>query len=91
MVLAWAVIESKNEESWHYFFKHLIRVILEIKKETTVFISDHDKSLGAADDKLRDRIIRVVCTYYLIDNFTTKFSYTLKLLFWSIYQANLKA
>ena len=85
MVLAWAVIKSKNEESWCYFFKHLIHTIPEIKEEATVFISDCDKGLGATDDELRDRIIRVVCTYHLIDNFTTKFSRTLKLLFWSIY------
>ena len=74
-------MESENEESWYYFFKHLVRAIPEIKEEATVFISDHNKSLGAADDELGDRIIRAVCAYYLIDNFTTKFSCTLKPLF----------
>ena len=85
LVLAWAVIESKNKDFWYYFFKYLIRTILEIKEEETIFISDCNKGLSTTDNKLRDRIIRIVCTYYLMDNFTTKFSCILKPLFWSIY------
>jgi hypothetical protein len=81
LVLAWAVVESENEDSWRYFFKHLIRVIPEIEEEATIFISDRDKGLGAADNELRDGIIRAVYAYYLMDNFTTKFSRTLKPLF----------
>jgi hypothetical protein len=56
-----------------------------------VFISDRDKGLGAADDKLGDRIIKAICAYYLMDNFTTKFSRTLKPLFWRICRVNSKA
>jgi hypothetical protein len=91
LVLAWAVVESKNENSWRYFFKHLIRAIPEIKEEETMFISDRNKGLSATDDKLGDKVIRAVCAYYLMDNFTTKFSRTLKPLFWRICRANLKA
>ena len=91
LVLAWAVVESENEDSWRYFFKHLIRAIPEIEEKETVFISDRDKGLGAADDELGDRIIRAVCAYHLMDNFATKFSRTLKPLFWSIARANSKA
>jgi hypothetical protein len=36
-----------------------------------VFISDRDKGLGATDDKLGDKVIKAICAYYLIDNFTT--------------------
>ena len=46
-----------------------------------MFISDRDKGLSTTNDKLRDKVIRVVYTYYLIDNFTTKFSRILKPLF----------
>jgi len=81
LVLAWAVVKSENEDSWRYFFKHLIRAIPEIEEEATIFISDRDKGLGAADNELGDGIIRAVCAYYLMDNFTTKFSRTLKPLF----------
>jgi hypothetical protein len=57
LVLAWAIIESENEDSWRYFFNHLVRAIPEIEEEATMFISDRDKDLGAADDELGDRII----------------------------------
>ena len=90
LVLAWAIVKSENEDSWRYFFKHLIRAIPEIEEEATVLISDRDKGLEAADDELGDRIIRAICVYYLMDNFTTRYSRTLKPLFWRIYQANSK-
>jgi hypothetical protein len=56
-----------------------------------MFISNRDKGLGAADDELGDRIIRAICTYYLMDNFTTKFSRILKPPFWHICRINSKA
>jgi hypothetical protein len=89
--LAWAVVKSKNKDSWRYFFKYLITAIPKIKEEETVFISDRDKGLEAADDKLRDYVIRAICAYYLIDNFTTQYSRTLKPLFWRICRVNSKA
>jgi hypothetical protein len=82
---------KREEDSWRYFFKHLVLAIPEIAEEETVFISDRDKGLGAADDELGDRIIRAICAYHLIDNFTTKFSRTLKPLFWRIFRVNSKA
>ena len=71
LILVWVVIESENEDSWCYFFKYLILIIPEIKEIETVFISDRDKGLRAANNKLGDQIIRAICAYYLIDNFTT--------------------
>jgi hypothetical protein len=62
-----------------------------ISEEPTIFISDRDKGLGAANDELGDGIIRAICAYHLMDNFTTKFSRTLKPLFWKIARANSKA
>jgi hypothetical protein len=88
LILAWAVVESENEDSWRYFFKNLVRAIPEISEEVTTFISDRDKGLGAADDELGDGTIRAICAYHLMDNFTTKFSRTLKPLFWKIARAN---
>ena len=66
-------------------------MIPEILEEATIFISDYNKGLGAANNKLRDSIIQANCAYHLMDNFTTKFSRTLKPLFWKIIRANLKA
>ena len=47
-----------------------------------MFISDRDKGLRAADDELEDKIIRAICAY------PTKFSRTLKPLFWRICRVN---
>jgi transposase-like protein len=88
LILAWAVVESENEDSWRYFFHHLIIAIPEISEEPTVFISDRDKGLGAADDELGENIIRAICAQHLKDNFTIKFSRTLKPLFWRIARGN---
>ena len=88
MILAWAVVESKNEDSWRYFFRHLVEAIPELSEEETVFISDRDKGLVAADDELGENILRAVCAQHLKDNFTTRFSRTLKPLFWRIVRAN---
>lgn len=84
LILAWAVVESENEDSWRYFFKHLVEAILEISEETCVLISDRDKGIAAAEDELGDRIVRAVCCQHFKENFTTKFSRTLKPLFWKI-------
>jgi hypothetical protein len=56
-----------------------------------VFISDRDKGLKAADDKLEDYVIKAIYAYHLINNFTTQYSRTLKPLFWRICHANSKA
>jgi hypothetical protein len=36
-----------------------------------MFILDRDKGLRAADNKLRNRVIKTIYTYYLINNFIT--------------------
>jgi hypothetical protein len=46
-----------------------------------MFILDRDKGLGAADDELEDRVIRAICAYHLMGNFTIRYSYMLKPLF----------
>jgi hypothetical protein len=86
--LAWAVVESENEDSWRYFYCHLVKAIPEIWGEDTVFISDRDKGPAAADIDLGDRIHRAICAQHLKDSFTTKFSRILKPLFWQILRAN---
>jgi hypothetical protein len=82
------VVESENKESWRYFFKHLAEAIPEIIDELCILISDRDKGIAAAEEELGQYIVRAVCCHYLKDNFTTKFSRTLKPLFWSIVNAN---
>jgi hypothetical protein len=59
--------------------------------EPTIFILDRDKGLNATNDKLGQNIIRAICAQHLKENFTTKYSCTLKPLFWRIIRANLIA
>ncbi len=57
MILAWVIVESENEDSWRYFFRHLVLAIPEVAKEETMFISDQDKGLVAADEELGKKMI----------------------------------
>ena len=82
------MVESENEESWRYFFKHLAEAILEIADELCILISNWDKGIAAAEEELGQYIVRAVCCHHLKDNFTIKFSCTLKPLFWLIINAN---
>ena len=75
------MVESENEDSWRYFFRHLVLAIPEFATEPTIFILDRDKGLDATDDELGQNIIRAICAQHLKENFTTKFSRTLKPLF----------
>jgi transposase-like protein len=52
LILAWAVVESENKESWRYFFEHLRESILEILEEMCVLISDRDKGIATAEEEL---------------------------------------
>ena len=56
-----------------------------------MFISNRNKGLGATDNELSKNILRAVYAQHLKDNFTTRFSRTLKPLFWRIIRINLVA
>jgi len=51
-LLAWAVVESENEQSWRYFLRHLKIALPAINDLTTVIITDRDKGLQAAQSEL---------------------------------------
>jgi transposase-like protein len=57
VILAWAVVESENRDSWEYFLRLLRRYILEVSSEPCVLISDRDKGLLEADAVLGERYI----------------------------------
>ena len=61
LILAWAVVESENEESWRYFFEHLRESIPEISEEMCVLTSDRDKGIAAAEEELGQYIVRAIC------------------------------
>jgi hypothetical protein len=60
LILAWAIIESKNKDSWRYFFCHLATAILDLVEETIVLVLDRDKGIAAADNELGPEILRAI-------------------------------
>ena len=73
VILAWAVVESENRDSWEYFLRLLRRCIPEITSEPCVFISDHDKGLQEADVVLGDNLLHAYCCKHIEGNLKDKF------------------
>lgn len=72
LVLAWAVVESENQESWLYFMSHLKQAIPLIMEGSTI-ISDSNKVLMIAIDSLGPGVFPAHCCFHLRDNFKTRF------------------
>src|SRR5436190_2298547 len=73
-ILAWAVVESENRDSWEWFFRHLQRAIPSISWESCTLISDRDKGLLPAESILGPLITAACCCHHLKENFIEKFS-----------------
>lgn len=117
MLLAWAIVESENQNSWQWFITHLITAIPEAagapgtplaagapgiplaagapnspeipprNTRKTVMISDRDKGLREAIDRLAPGVIGHYCCWHLKENLCTKFGRGLSPLFWRIARA----
>ena len=76
LLLAWAIVESENIDSWRYFLDHLTQAILEIIRQhpPITLMSDQDKGLSAAVATYEPHVIPAYRYFHLRENFTTKFS-----------------
>jgi len=83
-VIAWAIVESENRDSWRYFVIRLLAVLPILSEPPTTFMSDCNKGLMDAEVLLPRCICRAYCCFHLKENFTTKFSHTLAVIFWQI-------
>jgi transposase-like protein len=86
-ILAWAIVESENRDSWEWFFRHLRRAIPSISQDACTLISDRDKGLLLAEPILGPLVTAAHCCHHLKENFTEKFSRGLAPLFWAIARA----
>lgn len=86
VLLAWAIVESENRESWEYFFRLLLSS-MPLETAPWTFISDRDKGGEAASDALGNFAEKIVCCKHLEQNFVSKFKSGLKSLFWSAAKA----
>jgi hypothetical protein len=91
VILAWAVVESENRESWEYFLRLLRRCVPEVASDPCVFISDRDKGLQEADVVLGEKCLRAYCCKHIEGNLKDKFGGKagLPALFWKAARAQL--
>ncbi|XP_024013356.1 uncharacterized protein LOC112087716 [Eutrema salsugineum] len=69
--VAFAVVDTENDESWEWFFTQLHRVIPD--DEGLAIICDRHKSIGNAIGKVYPLASRGICTYHLHKNIMVKF------------------
>ena len=85
-ILAWAIVESENVESWKYFLSHLNLAMPDVFGEPLIIISDRDKGLDAV--KLPDNLLHVICCQHLkINALTGRGGPPLNKYFWNIVKA----
>lgn len=85
LLLAWAIVESENTESWTYFFEHLNHGISQVLDAS--IMSDCEKGLHAGLNTLGVGIVRLHCLEQLRQNFTRRHTQKHEGLFWRIANA----
>ncbi len=86
LILAWAVVESENQDSWSWFLQHLRWAIPEISATASTLLSDRDKGLLTAERVLGPLVAVAWCCYHLKENFVQKSGRALQP-FWAIARA----
>lgn len=89
IILAWAVVESENSDSWGWFLRHLKWDIPEVTTEDTTVLSDRDKGLVEAVRSLGPRVFAAHCCKHLKDNFQERFKRYLIPYFWKVAKAKI--
>ena len=69
--IAFAVVDTENDESWTWFFRQLSRVIPD--DAGLALISDRHKSIGKAIAVVYPLASRGICTYHLYKNILLRF------------------
>lgn len=89
LLLAWAIVESENIDSWSYFLRHLMLAIPEILTQDppTTLMTDRDKGLSIALAAYGNQLLPAHCCLHLKENFTTKHGRGLSDNFWTIARA----
>ena len=72
LLLAWALVPSENQEYWEYFLNLLSEAYLPCSTEGFVIISDRDKGLVPATEKILPNISYAKCCHYIQDNLVSR-------------------
>lgn len=93
IILAWVIVESKNVDSWKYFFHSFCLAMGNAFLMPIVAIFDWDKSLnyGLKNLKLLDTFTYFICCQYLKKNIIKeKEKNAIASHFWSVARAKIK-
>ncbi|KFZ19703.1 hypothetical protein V501_00553 [Pseudogymnoascus sp. VKM F-4519 (FW-2642)] len=91
ILLAWAVVESENSDSWTWFLRNLRHALPTLCSEESTFMSDRDKGLSSAEQVLGRKVVIAWCCHHLKTNFTDNFGRALGEVFWKIARAKTRA
>ena len=73
LLLAWALVLTENQENQEYFLNHLKKAYLPCSTKGFVLISDRDKGLVPATERVLSEITYAKCCYYIKENLVSSF------------------
>ncbi len=89
--LAWALVLIKDEYQQTQFFEQLYIALLNTQREGVVFISDREKGIVLALEKVYLLAFHAYCCQHIADNVQTKFGNACQPLFQACTRAKSKA
>jgi hypothetical protein len=81
--VCWALVPIENEYWWIWFFEHLSKACPGTSKKDYMFISDREKGLSPALDKVFPLAFHAYCCQHIADNIQTQFGIKCRSLFWA--------
>ena len=72
LLLVQALVPSENQENWEYFLNLLSEAYPPCSTEGFVIISDRDKGLVPATEKILPNISHAKCCHHIQDNLVSK-------------------
>jgi transposase-like protein len=88
--LAWGLVPIENNKWWTWFLEAFDNAFERAKKYEYVFISDREKGLLLALNKVFPKAIQAHCCNHIADNLATTYGNKCKPLFWACARAKTK-
>jgi transposase-like protein len=71
VILAWALVESENGDSWRWFLDHLRWSIPSFFSAVeSTLVSDRDKGLKEVEARIGGGVVLAHCCHHIKENFT---------------------
>ena len=91
-LIAWAIVESENTDSWTWFIERIVQNCPAINQPSkvgnreihTTVMSDRDKGLLKAEMEAIPDAYRAFCCWHLAENIKTKFGQKARHSFWKL-------